>query len=443
MTDQQRWDAMGCSGTWVQTPNIDSVAARGMRFAHAYTNSPVCIPARVSLATGLYPHDLELWNNRTYTLEASKPTWMRRIREAGYRTSLFGKTHLHPQRGDLREKAELLHAYGFDDSDEIAGPRASVRSESSLTELWRKKGVYEAFRSDLAERAETKRPLVRPSPLPLDLYADVYIGRRAVQYLESYDRDEPWFCWVGFTGPHEPWDAPEPYASRYDPADMPRPVQPLETAWERPAGALDRRMRKRAPLDEDDIARMRANYAGKVTLIDDQVGELLKVVDQRGETERTVVAFVSDHGEMNGDYGLIYKSTFLNGAARIPLVLAAPEAIAAAGAGSVATAPVELMDLGATLVDLAGATLPEESKAKSLVPLLRDGEPPREDALSEVKREAMLATSNWKIVVERSGDVYLLFDLRADPDERLNLAGDPEHASVRDGLRNQLARRTA
>jgi arylsulfatase len=401
----------------------------------------VCIPARVSLATGLYPHDLGLWSNRAYTLDAGKPIWMREIREAGYRTSLFGKTHLHPQRGDLRQKADLLRAYGFDDSDEIAGPKASLRSESSLTELWKNEGVYETYRSDLAERAQTKRWLVRPSPLPLELYADVYIGRRAVGYLRSYDGDRPWFCWVGFTGPHEPWDAPEPYASRYDPAAMPPPVQPLETRWDRPTGALDDRMRKRPPLDGSEVARMRANYAGKVTLIDDQVGALLSVIDDRGETDRTVVAFVSDHGEMNGDHQLLYKNNFLNPAARVPFIVRLPAQMLKTDTGGVTNVMLELMDLGATLVELAGAKPVRGSLARSAVGVLEDASTSHRDvALSELRREFMLATPDWKIVRNRDGAVYLLYDLRNDPCESHNLAGLRDYGEIEADLSRQLDR---
>lgn len=121
MTDQQRWDAMGCSGGWVRTPNLDRIAAEGVRFANCVTNSPVCIPARLSLATGLYPHNTGVWMNLRHHLDEDTPTWMRSIREAGYRTSVFGKTHLHHHSGDLRDREELLQAYGLQDVDEIGG----------------------------------------------------------------------------------------------------------------------------------------------------------------------------------------------------------------------------------------------------------------------------------------------------------------------------------
>ncbi|MBT3601998.1 MAG: sulfatase-like hydrolase/transferase, partial [Candidatus Latescibacteria bacterium] len=119
MTDQQRWDAMGCSGGWVDTPNMDRIAADGVRFSNCVTNSPVCIPARLSLATGLYPHNTGVWQNMGHTLSPNANTWMQAVRNAGYRTSLFGKTHLHPHGGDLRDREHLMHAYGLDDVNEI------------------------------------------------------------------------------------------------------------------------------------------------------------------------------------------------------------------------------------------------------------------------------------------------------------------------------------
>src|SRR5919109_1680959 len=104
MTDQQRWDALGCVGGWLETPNIDRLAREGVRFANAYTNAPVCVPARVSLATGRYPHNHGVWRHENYTLPRRARTWMRAIRDAGYATSVFGKTHLHPHVGDLRDR---------------------------------------------------------------------------------------------------------------------------------------------------------------------------------------------------------------------------------------------------------------------------------------------------------------------------------------------------
>jgi arylsulfatase len=432
MTDQQRWDAMSCVSDWLATPHIDRIARSGMRFSAAYTNSPVCIPARVSLATGRYPHNHGVWGNERHTMPVETPTWMRSLRDAGYATSVFGKTHLHPHYGDLRAREHLVNAYGLDHVDEIAGPRATTASRSHMTDRWEAAGVYQAYLEDHRDRMATKPWVVRPSPVPLEHYSDVYVGQQAKAYLQHYDAAPPWFTWVSFGGPHEPWDAPEPYASMFDPDAMPVPIMPEKAPQARSRGRLDRRLKRRPQLEPREIAEMRANYAGSMALIDDQIGEILGVVEDRGELDNTVVALVSDHGEMNGDYGLVYKQNFLNPSVRVPFVINVPGRTS----GSTSGVPVELMDMGATLVELAGAEAVEGSFARSLVPLLDDpGATHRDCALSEWNGEVMLATPEWKMALNTNGEIYLLFDLVNDPDETRNLAALPEVAGVEQDLR--------
>ena len=438
MTDQQRADAMGCSGGWVRTPNLDRIAAEGVRFTDCVTNSPVCIPARVSLATGRYPHNTGVWTNLHYDLPPETPTWMAAIRARGYRTSVFGKTHLHHHGGDLRQREHLLEAYGLDDVDEIGGPRASARVLSHMTARWQQLGLWEAYRADYADRFSGDVQPVRPSALPLEEYADVYVGRRAREYLAAYDRDQPWFCWVSFGGPHEPWDAPEPYASLYDPAEMPAPAGRPEDPADRPRGVLDRKVAQVGRPDEKRIAEMRANYAGNVTLIDDQVGEILAAIEARGELDNTVIAFSSDHGELNGDYGLTYKETFLDGAVRVPLLLRTPASAGGQG-GAVSDAPVEWMDIGPTLVELAGGELAHQQFARSLVDVTRDPKArPREYAISEYDGEVMILDDRWKLAVNAQGRPYLLFDRLDDPHEQVNRVADPATAEVQTQLRLRI-----
>ena len=443
MTDQQRADALGCAQDWMYTPSLDRIAAEGVRFTQCVTTTPVCVPARVTLATGRYPHNNAVWNNMDYTLPVDAPTWMRAIRDLGYRTSLFGKTHLHPHRGDLRERAHLLRAYGLDDVDEIGGPRASTHVMSHMTAEWEHKGLLDAYREDYAERFANKPHVARPSTLPLEDYADVYVGQQAKRYLESYGRDQPWFCWVSFGGPHEPWDAPEPYASLYRPEDMPPPVPRPEVDQPRPQGWLDYHMEHHSPvLEPGDVEAMRANYAGNVTLIDDQIGQIVRVVEQRGELENTVIAFTSDHGEMNGDWDLIYKVNFLDGALGVPLIVRTP-ATAASG-GFTSDALVENCDLGPTLVELAGGELEHHQFARSLLPALASADAAhRDEALSEFRGEFLLLTRDWKMALNRDGKSYLLFDRHADPRETRNLAGLPEYAAVENDLRLATLERIA
>ncbi|MDP6357560.1 MAG: sulfatase-like hydrolase/transferase [Planctomycetota bacterium] len=437
MTDQQRWDTVGAAGGWVKTPNMDRLAAEGIHFVNCVSNSPVCVPTRLSMATGLYPHNTRVWNNTRHCMPSETPTWMQAIRNEGYRTSLFGKTHLHPHEGDLRDREDLMHAYGLDDVSEIGGPRASCRVKSHMTCEWEEKGLWDSYRDDFTERFSNRPHVVRPSPLGLENYYDVYVGSKASEYIEGYSRDEPWFCWVSFGGPHEPWDTPEPFNTMYAPEEMPPPVLPESSSHPRPSGRLDEM--SRVQFEPDEELRLRADYAGSVTLIDDQIGRLLKTIEERDELQNTVIALVSDHGEMNGDYGLIYKSNFLNGAVRVPLIVRTPETASGQNAGVVHHSFVEWFDVGPTLTECAGGNIKHEQFGRSLCPVIGDpNRVHRTDAISELSGEIMIITDEWKLAINTAGEPYLLFDVQNDPDERNNLAGLSHYREIESSLRLRI-----
>ena len=192
-------------------------------------------------------------------------------------------------------------------------------------------------------------------------------------------------------------------------------------------------------FEPGEVGRLRADYAGNVTLIDDQIGEILDTIEARGELENTIIVHTSDHGEMNGDHGLIYKSNFLNGAVRIPLLVRTPDST---NAGSLCDSPVEWIDIGPTLVELAGGELAHRQFGKSLCEVLQEPETPHRDfAISEIQGEIMLLDREWKIALNTEGEVYLLFDVRNDPDETRNLAGRPEVAEIETALRLRILER--
>ena len=437
MTDQQRADALGCVTPWMETPHMDRIAAEGVRFSRCVTNSPVCIPTRRSMATGHYPHNTGIWRNQSTTLDPEAPNWMRAVRDAGYRTSLFGKTHLNHAGPDLREKAHLLTAQGIDDVYETVGPRQSARTLTHMTAEWESLGLWDAYRRDFDDRFATRPHLVRPSPLGFEHYYDTHVGQKAKAYLEAYERGQPWFCWVTFGGPHEPWDTPEPWFSHYDADRMPPALSGDLRAGDRPAGQLDDLRARMPAMTPDEVAALRANYAGNVSLIDDQIGQLFSVIEQRGEWQNTVVVLCSDHGEMNGDYDMIYKSNFLNSAVRVPLLVTGPGV-----AHGVCEGPVEWFDVGPTLAEFAGTGLDFEQFAVSLMPSLRDpAVGTRADALSEIHGEVMVMDKRWKCAVNAAGRAYLLFDLDNDPGESTNLAGLPDYHDVEERLRLRILER--
>jgi arylsulfatase A-like enzyme len=444
MCDQLRADALGCMGNWVKTPSIDRIACEGVRFTNCVTNSPVCLPARISMATGRYPHNTGVWDNCPYELPEGTPTWMSAIRDAGYRTSVFGKTALHRGGPDLRKFEYKLHSYGLDDVDEIRGPHATVDVTCHMTERWKSLGLLDAFRKDMKERGGKNRTLVRPSALPLSEYYDVYVGQRAKDYLHKYDRAQPWFCWVSFAGPHEPWDTPEPFASMYRPEDMPEPFKRPPERRAGPKGELDRRFAESPRGAIGNAKELRASYAGKVSLIDDQVGQILNEIETRGESDRTTILFTSDHGEMNGDYDLIHKSNFLDPAVRVPFIVRTPEIKNSSRAGTANDSPVEWFDAGPTITEVAGAKLNYPQFARSVIPSPPDSQTEhRSFAISELLQEVMYLDRDWKLMLNRNREPYRLFDLKNDPEEMNDLIGRSEHDSLIKELKSRVAERLA
>jgi arylsulfatase len=441
MADQFRHDALGDVGGYAKTPQLDAIAGEGVRFTQCFTTSPHCVPARASLALGQYPHQLGIWQNRSdFVLPTDTPNWMQAVRNAGYRTSLFGKTHLHPHHGDLRDREHLMHAYGLDDVHEVAGPHASASSRSYMTDFWQEHGVYDAYRRDNEQR-QRSRSDVRPSPLGLEFYYDVYVVQKAAAYLAAYDRREPWMCWVSFPGPHEPWDAPPPYDTMYDPAAMPPAIPRGRPRIERDCVLKDlmsRAGQHNAPQSAEHIARLRANYAGSVTLIDDEIGKIIEVLKSRGEYDDTLIVFTSDHGEMNGDHGLLFKGNFLDPAVRIPFIVRPPAAMRT-GPGRHPPSLAEIIDVGATIMDYAGAVVPPSFMGQSARQVVEgQASSLRDSVLSEFKHERMLANHEWKIVLNASGQPVLLFNRLNDPDELVNLVDDFAYSDVAKVLSRRL-----
>jgi choline-sulfatase len=329
-----------------------------------------------------------------------------------------------------------MNRYGLQTVDETCGPKASRTVLSNMTALWEERGVWDAYRRDMEDRVgRGSRHLARPSVLPLDLYYDVYVGQAAVRHLRDLPAGAPWFCWVSFAGPHAPWDAPEPYASMYAPEQMPAPT-PRSTRSGRMRQSADDR---KPPPSAGELARMRANYAGNVTLIDAQIGEILAAVERRGDLANTFIVFTSDHGEMNGDHGLFGKSVPFDASLKVPLVAAGPTGGGVQG-GVRVDSLVELIDVGATIADYADARLPEASCARSLRPIVEGKTPAvREFAISEIDERHLIVTPRWKAEFDRGLAATLLWDRANDPLELVDLSQDPGHGAVLDELRRTMA----
>jgi len=446
MPDQQRADCMSCAGhPTIKTPNMDRLAEQGTRFAQATTVSPICMPARTSFANGLYPHNHGMWANAGEMLDEDE-TFFQLLQQAGYFTAHVGKAHLyvHEQKTrDLRDREPYMQARGFDYVHETTGPHASCVTASAMTDEWQKKGLWQTFQEDYLERGKAQGGLVRPSPLPVEDYLDSYIGRQAAEFVDGYDESNPLCLFVGFAGPHEPWDAPGAYASLYDPADTPEPIPATALPDDCPDWLRGKRDFSTCPPEVlRQTPAIRANYYGKISLIDHWIGEILAAFAAKGWLDDLLVVFWSDHGEMVGDHGRLYKSTFHESSVRVPLVVRWPGKIPA---NTVSNALAEIIDVFPTLLEAAGCEPSRRCLGRSLWPALRDpGEQIRDFQLSEIdngERHIMIRSRTRKYVVDDQCRGYMLYDLENDPHEQTNLIHDGRHAEMEAEMREALLQR--
>ncbi len=438
MTDQQRWDALGCAGVFpVETPAMDRLAREGTWFRRAYTNAPLCVPSRMSFFSGRYMHQHGCRDNNKL-LWPESPSFVRTLRDAGYRTANVGKLHYTWQHDlEILASQPLLRRMGFTDPGETTGKMSAGNLRASpYSEHLRSLGVLEEYHRDLLRRVEAG-PIAaydqRPSMLGEGDHIDGWLLRRAAGWIAE-NAQAPFFLWAGPPGPHDPFDPPEPYASRYNPDDM--PVGPIDSPPVRPDGN-----KKRLPdATPRQIREMRTQYLGNVTYIDDGVGRILDALDARGQRADTWVILCSDHGEMLGDHRLLNKSEFFEQAARVPLIIRPPDNLDVPR-GIVSDALVELIDLTATLVAIAGTDMPG-AQGRSLLPIVRGEASPgrhREFVVSELGERLMLRTEEWKLVVIGADlQPQSLWNMADDPDEMHNRAAEPEMAGVIASLRAHI-----
>ena len=435
MADQFRHDFLGCAGAdFVPTPNIDALAARGVCFTHCTTTSPICAPARISLATGMLPSRLGALSNAAF-LPNSAPTYYQRLRDHGYHVGCVGKLdlakpdHFNGFRGD-RPRA---FGWGFTHPVECEGKMHAGSSPTPIgpyTSWLHERGLLQTFHDDYERRRKHGFSLASDdSALPADAFEDAYIGRRAAQWIDEWQGDFPWHLFVSFVGPHDPFDPPTEYAERYRAAPMPAAI--TDTLDGKPRWIAQRVI----DATDEGIAVTRRQYAAAIELIDDQVGLIMGALASRGMADDTYVVFSSDHGEMLGDHGLYTKHCAYEAAMRVPLVAAGP----GIDGGRVSDALVELHDIGPTLCDLADIPPLENIDARSVEPVLSGrAVAHRADVVTEELNYRALRTATHKLI-QSYNDSWELYDLSSDPDELHNIAG--ENTDVRRELEGRMRAR--
>ena len=422
MSDQQRWDYLGCYGAdFVATPNLDRLAARGMRFENAFTNAPVCAPSRIGLATGLHPARIGCLDNSCF-LPPHLPTYTQRLRDGGYRVGCVGKLDLAKPDGYNGRYGDRprVYGWGFTHPEEVEGKMHAglgdpQRPHGPYTHYLRERGRLQAFWEDYQARAKAGwvRGVSHDSVLPSEDFHDVYIGRRAARWIDKIADDFPWHLFVSFVGPHDPFDPPAEYAQRYREAAMP------EAIAMRPAGKPGWVQKRQQDIDAAELAFIRRQYCALITLIDEQIGLLIDALEARGMLDNTVIIFTSDHGEMLGDQGLFQKSLPYEPSTHIPLIAAGP----GIAGGQTSQALVDMSDINPTICELAGLEPATGLDARSFAGLLSGGGEHRREIVSALGNFRCLRDETHKFV-QNVNDRDELYDLVDDPGETVNLAED-------------------
>ncbi len=455
MTDQQRADFFRSEGFALDTmPFVDRIGRQGARFSHAYTPMPACVPARVSLFTGRFPKATRVRQNsaaRNVFRPDGLPDLADLLRARGYSVNLSGKNHTYLTGDDFDFAAFYMHT---------GGGRKDRKTEQEA--------AFDAYLQALGHGVAEE-----PAPFPLECQLPWRIVRDAIECVDGRDRDKPFFLWLSFPEPHNPYQAPEPYFSLFPEDEIPeRRAGPEEGRAKGPKWRwMQRLMEEKRPGYDARWRRYRADYCGMLRLLDDQIKRFVEHLEAIGERDNTLLVFCSDHGDFAGDYGLQRKGVEMPECLlRVPLLFTGPGvAPRPAPRGEFAS----LVDILPTLCEAVGAEIPYGVQGRSLWPLLtgRETAPdafrsvyaehgfgglpydeherpplhfpyegPTFDELNSVTQSGnlkMVRKGRWKLLFDNTGRGEL-YDVEADPAEQSDLWGDPSCRDVRRELVEEL-----
>lgn len=479
MCDQLRFDYLSCYGhPHLHTPNIDALAARGVRFTNAYVQSPVCGPSRMSSYTGRYmrSHGAN-WNR--FPLRVGEPTLGDHLAELGVRTVLVGKTHMQADVEGMRRLGidpnsslgvqiaecgfepferddglnpdpsprvpydDYLRAQGFDASNPWEQwANAAEAADGTLLSGW------------LLEHAN------KPARVPEEHSETPYMTRRAMRFIDEVIVDgRPWCLHLSYIKPHWPYIVPAPYHALYGISDI---VAPVRSEQERRdphpvyRAFMDARVSRNFSRDEVRL-RVIPAYMGLIKQIDDQIGVLMRHLSDRGLLDTTMIAFTSDHGDYLGDHWLGEKDLFHDCSAKVPLIMVDPSPEANATRGSASDMLVEAIDLVPSFIRyFGGEPKSHVVEGSALQPLLHRSAAPnwRQYVFSEydyspmparrilntatdASRLFMVFDGRWKYI-HAPGFRPMLYDLRNDPKELVDRGSDPDRAAERERLKDAL-----
>ncbi|PPR22200.1 MAG: Arylsulfatase [Alphaproteobacteria bacterium MarineAlpha10_Bin3] len=488
MADQLRADYLSCAGhPSIQTPHIDALAARGVRFGRAVCQAPICGPSRMSFYTGryLFSHG-STWNN--VPLNIGEWTMGDYLRPLGMRTVLVGKTHFAADtQGMARLGVDpasrdgiLFGECGFEPFERDDGLHTHVNFDPDLAyNVWLRERGYAGDNPwhDFANSAQGPDGEIlsgwemRHAPLPARLLEEhsetSYMTGRAIDFIDEAG-DAPWCLHLSYIKPHWPYVAPAPYNSMYGPNQvLPANRRAAERDAAHPVMAAFMNHTESHSFQREAVRQaVIPVYMGLISQIDAHLGRLFAHLAARGRLDDTMIVFTSDHGDYLGDHWLGEKELFHDASVAIPMILVDPDPAADATRGSVDNRLVEAIDLLPTFVDaLGGDAMPHRLEGRSLLALTRGraAEGWRDAVFAEADyawraarlelnvapheaRAIMVRTDRWKYVHFENFRPQL-FDLAEDPGELCDLGASDGHAAVRAELHERIfawlrARRT-
>lgn len=438
MTDQWRGDCIGAEGSrWIHTPNLDQLAAEGALFNKAYTSLPSCLPARASLLTGMSPwgHGLLLYAPMAEDYPWTKP---RLLRDAGYYTIGIGKMHYHTRAGRKDyDYDKLLLEEGWTKEDD---PFKRYFRENAPGEDMNASGLtYTDHRT-------------RPYPFEEQLHPTYWTAQESIDFLERYNRDQPYFLKVSFHRPHPPFDPPQRWLDYYKKADLP---EATSSDWaDKKYGHLDTippadkpQTQPRGNFGAEIIRESREGYYAAMSFIDEQIGRLLQALGKRGDLENTLILFTSDHGDMMGDHHLWRKTYAYEGSARVPMIIRWPASMRIdAVRGQTISKLVELRDVLPTFLDTAAHKGPDALEGASMLDLIRGNDQNWRRVLDLEHGTCYWPENNWTALTDgRYKYIYFatdgeqqLFDLDKDPNEERILSADPDKTDLLQEWRRRM-----
>lgn len=436
MTDQQRFDALGCVNNAVISPNLDGLAEDGYLFSSAYSSSPSSTPARAGLITGMSP-----WNHGLlgYGQQATKYpyTMPQMLSDEGYNTMGIGKMHFNPQR----------NTHGF---DIVIGDESGRVSDEYYMSDYRKWFYSQAFGENPdATAVGWNSHIARPYALAESLHPTKWTGDVAVDAIEGYNSDKPLLLKISFARPHSPYDPPQRVLDMYDGIEIPAPVvgEWVSNEWRKfddPSYNSDAAI---GAFGAEYAKNTRRHYYASVTFVDEQIGRIVEALKEAGLYDNSIIIFVSDHGDMVGDHDLWRKTYAYEGSTAIPYIVKLPSDIeSVVEKGSVMEYPVELRDLLPTMLDLCDVEQPEQMDGRSLLPLFESAKPEWREYLDLEHARAYFNENYWMALTDgkikyiwfRSTGEEQLFDLEKDSYECHNLIGERRYKKTLERMRAKM-----